>query len=57
MEILKSKTHEYAIFSDSENVSDMKHVFTQFCKNHGYIKIKEIQYDGDTILIAAKKIK
>lgn len=57
MEILKSKTHEYAIFSDSENVSDMKHVFTQFCKNHGYIKIKEMQYDGDTILIAAKKIK
>lgn len=52
----KTDTHKFTVFIDNEKVSDMKSVASELV-SFGYKKIQSFEYEGNTILIYAKKIE
>lgn len=55
MEQFTTDTHEFVISVDNKDIDSMKHVMNEYLK-YGYEKIKEIEYEGNIILIYAKKV-
>lgn len=52
---IKTSTHVFQFAIDNQNIEDMKHVMNEFLK-FGYKKISEFVYEGNTILIFARKL-
>ena len=49
-----SENNIYKMVIENKNVADMKHVMAEYV-GFGYDKVTECEYNGDTILIFAKK--
>ena len=56
MEQFKTDTHEFVVSIDNKNTKDMKHVMNEYI-SFGYKIVKEFEYEGNTVLIYAKKIE
>lgn len=54
METFETSTHRFVISIGNKDVADMKHVMNEYL-SMGYTKIQEMEHEGDTILIYAKK--
>ena len=55
MDIIKTDTHEFLVAVDNKNTGDMRRVISEYT-NFGYKKVQEFEYEGNLVLIYAKKI-
>lgn len=55
MEEFKTDTHEFKVLFDNKDIDDLKRVASEFI-SFGYKLVKEVEHEGNTILIYAKKL-